>query len=312
MNYTLHQLQVFLKITETKSITRAAEELHLTQPAISIQLRNFQNQFHIPLTEIVGRKLYITEFGHEVALSAQRILSEVDNINYRTSTFRGLLAGRLKLSVVSSGKYVIPFYLSEFIKANKSIELEMDVTNKLKVLESLRTNEIDFALVSVLPKDMILENLSLLQNKLFLVGNKDVVLNGQTTEELVKEHPFIFREEGSATRMVMENFLASRRIPVGMKLQLTSNEAVKQAIIAGLGISIMPLIGIKNELENGQLKIIPMKGLPITTDWRLVWMKNKNFTPVAKSFLDFVQQRKEAIFEGHFSWIESSLPAGFH
>ncbi len=312
MNYTLHQLQVFLKITQTKSITKAAEELHLTQPAISIQLRNFQNQFDIPLTEIVGRKLYVTEFGQEIALAAQRIIDEVNGINYRTSAFKGLVSGRLRISAVSTGKYVMPYYLSEFVNTNKGIELEMDVTNKLKVIQSLKNNEVDFALVSVLPKDLVLEHLPLLENKLFLVANSNMVCDNQAkVESIFSEHPSIFREEGSATRIAMENFLNSRNIPVGMKFQLTSNEAVKQAIIAGLGISIMPLIGIKNELENGQLKIIPVKGLPITTDWRLIWLKNKPLTPVAKSFLDFIQKEKDNIFENHFSWISTSFPVNF-
>jgi DNA-binding transcriptional LysR family regulator len=313
MNYTLHQLQVFLKITQTKSITKAAEELHLTQPAISIQLRNFQNQFDIPLTEIVGRKLYVTEFGNEIALAAQRIIDEVNTINFRTSAFKGMVAGRLRISVVSTGKYVMPHYLSEFMNSNKGVELEMDVTNKLKVIQSLKNNEVDFALVSVLPKDIVLDHLILLENRLFLVGSRYLQINPQAKMEAIfTQYPLIYREEGSATRAAMENFLQNRNISAVSKLQLTSNEAVKQALIAGLGISIMPLIGLKNELELGELKIIPIKGLPITTDWRLVWLKNKALTPVAKSFLDFIQGKKDAIFENSFSWIQTIHPPDFH
>lgn len=313
MNYTLHQLHVFLKITQTKSITKAADELHLTQPAISIQLRNFQNQFDIPLTEIVGRKLYVTEFGNEIALAAQRIIDEVQMINFRTSAFKGMVSGRLRISVVSTGKYVMPYYLSQFMNTNKGIDLEMDVTNKVKVIQSLKDNEVDFALVSVLPRDLVLEHLVLLENKLFLVGSKNLVIeSGAKTETIFTKNPLIYREEGSATRSAMENFLVNRNILTGMKLQLTSNEAVKQALIAGLGISIMPLIGLKNELERGELKIIPIKGLPITTDWRLVWLQGKPLTPVAKAFLDFVQEKKDAIFENSFSWIRTIHPPDFH
>ena len=313
MNYTLHQLQVFLKITQTKSITKAAEELHLTQPAISIQLRNFQDQFEIPLTEVVGRKLYVTEFGVEIALAAQRIIDEVHMINFRTSAFRGMIAGRLRISVVSTGKYVMPFYLSDFMNSNKGIELEMDVTNKAKVIQSLKENQIDFALVSVLPKDLKLDEIVLMENKLFLVGNKNFEIDQKTRiEAIFTQYPLIYREEGSATRIAMENFLSNRNISAGMKLQLTSNEAVKQALIAGLGISIMPLIGIKNELERGELKIIPIKGLPITTDWRLVWLKNKPLTPVAKAYLDFIREKKATIFENSFSWIQTIHPPDFH
>ena len=110
MNYTLHQLQVFLKVAQTQSVTKASEALHLTQPAVSIQLRNFQDQFEIPLTEVIGRKIFITDFGKEIAVAAENILNEVYAINYKTLAYKGQLAGRLKISVVSTGKYVMPYF----------------------------------------------------------------------------------------------------------------------------------------------------------------------------------------------------------
>jgi DNA-binding transcriptional LysR family regulator len=255
----------------------------------------------------------VTEFGNEIALAARRIIDEVNTINFRTSAFKGMVSGRLRVSVVSTGKYVMPYYLSEFMNANKGIELEMDVTNKLKVIQSLKDNEVDFALVSVLPKDIVLDHLILLENRLFLVGSKKLEINPQAKMEAIfTQYPLIYREEGSATRTAMENFLQNRNISAATKLQLTSNEAVKQALIAGLGISIMPLIGLKNELERDELKIIPIKGLPITTDWRLVWLRNKPLTPVATAFLAFVKEKKEAIFEDSFSWIQTIHPPDFH
>jgi DNA-binding transcriptional LysR family regulator len=146
-----------------------------------------------------------------------------------------------------------------------------------------------------------------------LVGIKSLDIDPKAKMEAIfTQYPLIYREEGSATRTAMENFLQNRNISAVSKLQLTSNEAVKQALIAGLGISIMPLIGLKNELERDELKIIPIKGLPITTDWRLVWLKNKPLTPVAKAFLDFIQGRKDAIFENSFSWIQTIHPPDFH
>lgn len=313
MNYTLHQLQVFLKITQTKSITKAAEELNLTQPAISIQLRNFQHQFDIPLTEIVGRKLYITDFGQEIAAVAQRIINEVNLINFRTSAFKGMVSGRLRISVVSTGKYVMPYYLSGFMNANKGVDLEMDVTNKLKVNQSLKQNEVDFALVSVMPTDLNLDQLKLLENKLFLVASKQLAIpETQDLQTIFSTYPLIFREEGSATRTVMENFIKNRGIAVGMKFQLTSNEAVKQALIAGLGISIMPLIGIKNELDRGDLKIIQLKGLPITTDWQLIWLKNKPLTPVSMAFLEYVKENRDSIYDQSFAWLDAIHLPDFH
>lgn len=313
MNYTLHQLQVFLKITQTKSITKAAEELNLTQPAISIQLRNFQHQFEIPLTEIVGRKLYVTDFGQEIAAVAQRIINEVNLINFRTSAFKGMVSGRLRISVVSTGKYVMPYYLSGFMNANKGVDLEMDVTNKLKVNQNLKQNEVDFALVSVMPTDLNLDQLKLLENKLFLVASKQLVIpETQNLQTIFSTYPLIFREEGSATRTVMENFIKNRGIAVGMKFQLTSNEAVKQALIAGLGISIMPLIGIKNELDRGDLKIIQLKGLPITTDWQLIWLKNKPLTPVSLAFLEYVKENRDFIYDQSFAWLDAIHLPDFH
>lgn len=313
MNYTLHQLQVFLKITQTKSITKAAEELNLTQPAISIQLRNFQHQFDIPLTEIVGRKLYVTDFGQEIAAVAQRIINEVNLINFRTSAFKGMVSGRLRISVVSTGKYVMPYYLSGFMNANKGVDLEMDVTNKLKVNQNLKQNEVDFALVSVMPTDLNLDQLKLLENKLFLVASKQLVIpETQNLQTIFSTYPLIFREEGSATRTMMENFIKNRGIAVGMKFQLTSNEAVKQALIAGLGISIMPLIGIKNELDRGDLKIIQLKGLPITTDWQLIWLKNKPLTPVSLAFLEYVKENRDFIYDQSFAWLDAIHLPDFH
>jgi DNA-binding transcriptional LysR family regulator len=313
MNYTLHQLQVFLKITQTKSITKAAEELNLTQPAISIQLRNFQNQFEIPLTEIVGRKLYVTDFGKEIASVAQRIINEVNLINFRTSAFKGMVSGRLRISVVSTGKYVMPYYLSGFMNSNKGVDLEMDVTNKLKVNQSLKQNDIDFALVSVMPTDLNLAQLKLLENKLFLVASKQLAIpESQSIQSIFSTYPLIFREEGSATRSVMENFIKNRGISVGMKFQLTSNEAVKQALISGLGISIMPLIGIKNELDCGDLKIIQLKGLPITTDWQLIWLKNKPLTPVSLAFLEYVKENLDVIYDHSFAWLDAIHLPDFH
>ena len=274
MYYTLNQLQIFLKIVQTQSITKASEELMLTQPAVSIQLKNFQDQFDVPLTEIIGRKIHITDFGREIAAAAENIINEVNEINNKTLAFKGLLSGRLKLSVVSTGKYVMPYFLTDFMKNNQGIELLMDVTNKNKVLESLESGEVDLALVSIIPKKLNIEKLDLLQNKLYLVGNKKNKINTSTNlKELLKTAPFIYRERGSGTRQVMEAYIEKNTLPVFKKIELTSNEAVKQALIAGLGISVMPLIGIRNELFNNELQIIPTKGLPIKTTWSLIWMK---------------------------------------
>jgi DNA-binding transcriptional LysR family regulator len=305
MKYTLNQLQIFLKIVQTQSITKASEELHLTQPAVSIQLRNFQDQFDIPLTEVVGRKLHITDFGREIADAAEQIIAQVNAINYKTLAYKGQLTGRLKISVVSTGKYVMPYFLADFMRAHPGIELIMDVTNKLKVIESLENNEVDYALVSVLPTTLNIERLDLLPNILYLVGHASMkVKKGTPVKELFSELPLIFREKGSGTRQTMEAFIARQHISILKKMELTSNEAVKQAILAGLGYSIMPLIGIRNELHNKELQIIPIKGLPIQTTWSLIWLKGKKHSPVAASFLAHLRKEKGRIVQEKFSWYE--------
>lgn len=305
MNYTLNQLQIFLKVVQTQSVTKASEELHLTQPAVSIQLKNFQDQFDIPLTEVLGRKIYITDFGREIAVSAENIINQVYAINYKTLAFKGQLTGKLRISVVSTGKYVMPYFLSEFMNLNPGVELLMDVTNKNKVIKSLENNEVDAALVSVLPNNLNIEKLDLLQNKLFLVGNvKTKFKRGAKVNEIFQDLPLIFREKGSGTRHTMEQFFAQNDISVLKKMELTSNEAVKQAVMAGLGYSIMPLIGIGNELQLNQIQIIPIKGLPITTTWSLIWLKEKKHAPVSQAFLDHLALQKSEIVHNKFSWYE--------
>ena len=185
MQFTLNQLQIFLKISQTKSITKASEELFLTQPAVSIQLKNFQNQFKVPLTEVIGRQLFITDFGKEIAIAAENILNEVYAINYKTLAYKGQLSGRLKISIVSTGKYIMPQFLSGFLKLNPDIELLLDVTNKAKVIESLENNEVDFSLVSVLPEKLAIDKVELMQNKLFLIGNNDQKFKQKSYDKII-------------------------------------------------------------------------------------------------------------------------------
>ena len=303
MHYTLHQLQVFAKVVHTKSITKASVELHMTQPAVSIQLKNLQDQFDIPLTEVVGRQLYVTDFGMEIFKMAERIIDEVYAINYKTMTYKGHLSGRLKISCVSTGKYIIPYFLAGFLKEQAGIELILDVTNKSKVVNSLENNEVDFSLVSVLPDKLQIEKVDLMQNKLYVVGNRERKFKkGTHDKKIFEDLPMIFREQGSGTRVVMENFIEKNKLPVKKKMELTTNEAVKQAVIAGLGYSIMPLIGLKNELNNGDLQIIKIKDFPIKSTWHLIWLANKKFSPVAEAFLKYIKKEKDKIITEKFEW----------
>jgi len=305
MEYTLHQLEIFKKVAELKSVTRASEALFLTQPAISIQIKKLQEQFPQPLFEIIGRQLYITDFGAEVADHAEKILNEVEALNTHTLSLKGKLTGKLKIALVSTGKYVMPYFLTDFIQANEGVTLSMDVTNKSTVLRSLEKNLVDFGLVSVLPKHLKINCIPLMKNKLYLVGGRQYE---QSKTMLSKKQfaalPMLYREYGSATRQIMENYMKENNLPTTKRLELTSNEAVKQAVIAGLGYSIMPLIGIKNELETGDLQIIPAKGLPIATNWNLIWLQSKKLSPTAQAYTDFVTENEQKIIDYSFHWFE--------
>ena len=303
MNYTLHQLRIYLKVTETLSITKTAEKLNLTQPAISIQLKNFQDQFDYPLIEIINKKIQVTGLGKEIAIAAESIISQIDNINYKSHNYKNKLSGHLKISIVSTGKYIMPYFLADYLKLNSGVDLSMDVTNYSKVINSLLQYEIDFALISHDSDNTKFEKLDLISNELFLVGGGSIT-SPSNEDKTITNKTFLFREEGSRTRLVMENFILKNKIKIKKKIELTSNEAVKQAVMAGLGLSLMPIIGIRNELESGLLTIIPKKGLPIQTTWRLIWLKEKKLSPIAESYLNYLAKEKQNIIKNNFTLLK--------
>jgi len=302
MNYTLHQLQIFLKIAEKSSITKASEELHLTQPAVSIQLKKFQDQFPFPLTEVIGRQIYITDFGKEIVEAGKVILKHVNEIEYKSIAYSGKLSGKLKISIVSTAKYIMPYLLADFIKLNPEVDIILDVTNKSKVVESIAENSVDFSMVSLLPDNLKVEAIELMENQLFLVGStKDQFPKKNYPHSILSELPIIYREEGSGTRLTMELYLEKNKISVKKKMELTSNEAVKQAVLAGIGYAIMPLIGIRDEIAENKLQIIPVKGFPIKSNWNVIWAKGKQFSPAAKAFLEYLKSEKEKLIQAKFN-----------
>jgi DNA-binding transcriptional LysR family regulator len=203
---------------------------------------------------------------------------------------------------------VIPYFLSDFLKQHQGIELSLDVTNKEKVVESLENNEVDFALVSVLPEKLQIEKIELMQNKLYLIGGaNNMAENVERSEQIFEKLPIIYREKGSGTRHTFEKYISSHNLKIRKKMELTSNEAVKQAVIAGLGYSVMPIIGIKNELINGELSIIPIKGFPLSSVWNIIWLKNKGFSPVAAAFLENLKKEKERIIKEKFTWVSKYM-----
>jgi DNA-binding transcriptional LysR family regulator len=305
MHYTLHQLKVFATVVRCQSITRASEQLNMTQPAVSIQLKNLQDQFDIPLTEVLGRKIHITDFGLELASIANSILAETDEIEQRMLARKGLLAGKIRFSIVSTGKYIMPYYLSSFYKKYPDVELLMDVTNRSRVIGCLQENKTDFALVSILPDQLSVEEELLMSNALWLVAGRGLILQADQQEydiSILKELPVIYREAGSGTRMLMEEYTQKVQIRPKVKLELTSSEAIKQAVIAGLGVSILSIHSLRTELQMGDVRLLPIKGFPLFSHWRLIWLKGKRLSPAAEAFLNLIRQEKAAIYDEHFFW----------
>ncbi len=308
MNFTIHQLRIFTTICDLQSITKTSEQLFLTQPAVSIQLKKFQDQFDIPLTTMKGRQIAITDFGMSICEVSKRILNEVDNIQITTNQYKGLLSGKLSFSVVSTGKYVLPYILSNFKDAHPLIDISINVTNKQIVTKNMIDKTDDFYLVSVLPMLENTESIKLIKNDLYLVGSTAYIkshIKKKMTHSVLSNHSLILREQGSATRSAMESYLLKHGITLQNTMELVSNEAVKQAVNAGLGLSIMPLIGLKNELTSGEMSIIPIKGLPITTEWQLVYNMGTQMSPVKKAFIDYINEVKIESLSTKFSWTKN-------
>ena len=237
----------------------------------------------------------------------EKILTDMEAIRYKALAYKGVLSGKLRLSVVSTGKYVLPYYLKGFLQANPSVDLRVDVTNRSQVLRSLEENEVDFSLVSVLPGKLPVAEEVLLPNRWYLVAPGDYPLAPRRSlgKAAFAQLPLIFREEGSGTRLMMQDYFSREGVVPRFSFELASDEAVKQAVIAGLGLSILSLLTLKNELALKEVKIIPIKGLPLVSSWRLIWPQRKEPSFIARAYLDFVRREKEGIREAHFGWLEN-------
>ncbi len=302
MNYTLHQLRIFTKVCELGSITKASEALYLTQPAVSIQLKKLQDEFEIPLTEVIGRQLYITDFGKKIQKLALDILEKVDRIEVAVDQYKGVLTGQIKIASASTGKYVIPYFLTDFMRKHPGVNISIDVTNKTKVVTSLQENSVDFAMISVIPQNLALECVPLIKNELHLVAAANFPnIPKRMLAKNLENYTLIFREDGSATRAAMKSFLSKNQIQVRQSMQLVSNEAVKQAVRAGLGLSIMPLIGIRSELVLEKMKVIKMKGLPLITQWNLAYGSGKQLSPASQALINYIKVHKTRISQEHFN-----------
>jgi DNA-binding transcriptional LysR family regulator len=302
MNLTMHQLRAFQAIAKYQSITKAAEAMNMTQPAVSIQLKNLQEQFEVPLTEIIGKKIHITEFGQELVDTTERIFSEIDQIESKMLELKGLLGGKIRISAVSTGKYIIPYLMADFMKIHPHVEISLEVSNRYNVLAHLQENSTDVALVSLLPDDLDLETVQLTENLSYLAcaPEKKELYEKLIREEAWTKIPFVLREKGSGTRTMMEKFFNEREIHVEVKMELATNEAVKQAIMAGLGASILSDFSMYQEIKDNRICILEYPGLPLEADWKLIWLKQKKHSPAVKAFIRWLGENREKLLSVHF------------
>ena len=209
----------------------------------------------------------------------------------------------VETTAIFSNPWMSPLLDWVYLQENPLVELQMDVSNKQQVLDNLKNNEVDFALISIIPDNINLKKIDLIDNKLYMIGKGKVQKSKKNPPVKLGEcTPLIYREKGSGTRQTMEKFIERKKIKPMKPFELTSNEAVKQALLAGMGYSIMPLIGLKNEIVNHQLEIIPISGLPIRTGWRLVWLSEKKNSHLAEHYLDYLRKNKNNILKKHFTW----------
>lgn len=308
MNFTLHQLKVFLKVAERDSVTEAAVDLHLTQPAVSSQLKLLQNQVGLPLTEVIGRKIHITDTGREFAELAKEILQKTEELNERMTTKKGKVSGKLKLSVVSTGKYFVPPILAEFKKAYPEVKIALDVSKRGESEAALLDYQADFMIATSSPSLDSYSKIDFLPNPLILAAPAKPVdfdlPKGKLTAKHLKKLPFIFRERGSGTRKRMDRFLEQEGIQPDIGMELVTNEAVKQLILAGFGISFLSIYSMRLELQHNELQIIDHSRLPLKGNWSLVWLKGKKHTPATQAFLDFLVENSDDWIDRLFPWVK--------
>lgn len=299
MQYTLRQLEVFCAIARTQSFTKASEILNLSQPAVSLQFKAFSEQFDFNLFTAQGRRFTLTDFGQLIYSEATHILNSVEKLSHLNAIAKGQLSGTLRVSVVSTGKYIMPYLLSGFLSQHPKVDLQMDVTNRQQVVQSLLDNTVDFSLMNLIPDRMTLEHHTLMDNTLELVCSAEY---RQTFDSVqFSENRFVFREHGSATRSAMEQYLKKRKAVPTRQLELASNEAVKQSLLAGLGVSILPRIGMLDELQKGKLVTLKAPDLPITSKWHLVWRNSAALSPLALAFLEHLKTHQQDLIAKYFS-----------
>jgi LysR family transcriptional regulator, low CO2-responsive transcriptional regulator len=289
-NATLHQLKVFAAVARHNSFTRAAEELFLTQPTVSMQVKQLAKTVGLPLFEQVGKKLYLTEAGKELYATCQDVFERMSRFEIAIADIKGLKQGTLRLAVVTTAKYVIPRILGPFCQRYPGIDISLSVTNHQYILDGMAANQHDLYILSQPPEDVDVKVHPFLENPLVVLASRDNPLANEKniTIERLAEEPFIMREPGSGTRKEVQRVFDEANLRLKMKLDLGSNEAIKQAVAGGLGVSVLSKHTLALEGANRQIVMLDVIGFPIERNWYVVYPASKQLSAIAAAFYDYL------------------------
>lgn len=286
MHLTLRQLQCFAAVAKNLSFTKAADELHLTQPAVSMQIRQLEQEAGLPLTEQYGRQVHLTEAGREVYRYARSILGQVDEMDDILDKLKGFAGGRLRIAAISSANYFAPRLLGTFHQRFPDVNVSINVTNQTAVVRQVVDNEVDMAIMGQPPDDPRLEATPFMDNPLIIVAAPEHRLAARkriAVGELEKE-VFLTREPGSGTRGAMERFFREQKLKLRTGMELGSLSSIKQGVQAGLGLGLLPRGAVELELMAGRLVELKVRGLPIARHWFVVMHKGKRLSLAAEEF----------------------------
>lgn len=295
MNYSLRQLQIFAAVARHLSYTRAAEELHLTQPAVFAQVKQLEEGVGMPLLERIGRQIHLTDAGREVLATCRETLDALERMEMRLADMQGLKRGKLRIAIVTTAKYLIPRLLGEFCVRYPGIEAALTVTNREKLLVRLAANEDDLAVLGIPPDNLDVVATPIARNPLVIVARQDHPLAGHKRIPLkrIAAEPFLLREKGSGTRLATERFFAERGLELKIRMELGSNEAIKQAIAGGLGISVLSRHTLALENEHGPLLVLDVAGFPLMRQWYVAYPAGKHLSTAAEAFMSHLMDHKE-------------------
>lgn len=290
MKFTLRQLKVFTAVARCSSYTRAAEELFLSQPAVSIQVKQLEEHIGMPLFEQIGKKIYLTQAGKEVQHYCQAVFQQLKEMEDVLEAMQGLNKGHLDIAVASTINYFAPRLLAAFNRRYPNINLTLEVTNRETLKKRLEANEKDIVLMGLPPEKLDLDVAPFMENQLVVIAPPGHSLTKEKNIPLQRlaQETFLMREAGSGTRLAMERFFHEKNITIKAGMEMSRNAAIKQAVRGGMGLAVVSIHTIELEVETGRLLILNVEDFPILRTWHIVHPKGKRLSPAAQVFHDFV------------------------